>query len=182
MRTVTRAPRACTIAAPLLVVTTSLDDGAHAGRLFGLVPSVTVLGVFGHPGPAEPVIDLREAQPIATMSLGRAPGERTKTGAIADLIGDAIVRSGAATVAVGLGLGGGDRQEAADAALLARRRRRSRIGWIVYVDAVADSDAGRVARRRMQLFMRGIRLEPVAVAEAPLGTSARFWQIRAADG
>jgi hypothetical protein len=31
----------------------------------------------------------------------------------------------------------------------------------------------------MALFMRGIRLEPVAVPDAPMGSSARFWEIRA---
>jgi hypothetical protein len=185
VRTVTRAPRVCSIAAPLLIVTTSLDDGPLAGQLFGLVPAVTVLGVFGHATTPEPVVDLREGdvelrEPITTLSLGRAPGERTRTAVIAEAISDAIARTGASTVAVGLGLRGGDHQEASDAALLARRRAHRRIGWIVYLDD-GENDAGRIARRRMQLFVRGIRLEPVAVAEAPMGSTARYWQIRAPE-
>jgi hypothetical protein len=184
VRTVTRAPRVCSIVAPLLIVTTSLGDGPVAEQIFGLVPAVTVLGVFGHPEAPEAVVDLRGEddalrEPVTTLSLGRTSGERTRTAVIADAISEVITQTGASTVAVGLGLRAGDHQEASDAALLARRRAHRRIGWIVYLDD-ADTDAGRIARRRMQLFVRGIRLEPVAVAEAPMGSTARFWQIRAA--
>jgi hypothetical protein len=186
-RTLTRAHRVCSIAAPLLIVTTSLDEAPVAGQLFGLVPDATVLGVFGHADPPESVIDLRETgagpagKSVVAISLGRVPGERTRTAEIAALIGDAIDRTGASTVAIGLGLRGGDHLEASDAALLARRRARTRIGWIVYLDADSDADAGRIARRRMQLFVRGIRLEPVALPDAPLGSNARYWEIRASN-
>jgi hypothetical protein len=185
VRTVTRAPRVCSIVSPLLIVTTSLEDGPVAGQLFGLVPAVTVLGVFGHAVAPEAVVDLRDGaaelrEPMTTLSLGRAPGERTRTAAIAEAISAAITQTGASTVAVGLGVRGGDHQEASDAALLARRRAHRRIGWIVYLEE-ADTDAGRIARRRMQLFVRGIRLEPVAVVEAPMGSTVRYWQIRAPE-
>ena len=89
-----------------------------------------------------------------------------------------ISSTNAATVAVGLGLLGGDHLEAADAALLARRHTRGRIGWIVYLDDT-ETDAGRIARRRMQLFLRGVRLEPVTIADGSLGSAARYWAIRA---
>jgi hypothetical protein len=186
VRTVTRVPRLLPIASPLLIVATSLDEARVAEQLFGAVTDVTVLGVFGHVQ-TEPVVDLRDGGPLdardsfTMLSLGRAPGERARTGEIGRLIGDAIERSGASTVAIGFGLRGGDHLEAADAALLARRKARTRVGWIVYLDSGADADAGRIARRRMQLFMRGIRLEPVAVAEAPMGSTARYWEIRAPD-
>jgi hypothetical protein len=186
VRTVTRVPRLLPIASPLLIVATSLDDGRVAEQLFGSVNDVTVLGVFGHPQ-AEPVVDLRDGGPpdaresFTMSSLGRTPGERSRTAEIGRLIGDAVERSGASTVAIGFGLRGGDHLEAADAALLARRKARTRVGWVVYLDSGSDADAGRIARRRMQLFMRGIRLEPVAVAEAPMGSTARYWEIRARD-
>jgi hypothetical protein len=185
-RTVTRAPRVLPIAAPLLIVATSLDDADVAQQLFGSVADVTVLGVFGHPQPA-PVVDLRDGgaadthHSVAMESLGRTPGERARTAEIARLIGEAIERCGASTVAIGFGLRGGDHLEAVDAALLARRKARTRVAWIVYLDSATDADAGRIARRRMQLFVRGIRLDPVAVAEAPMGSSARYWEIRARD-
>ena len=174
------------IPAPLLIVATSLDDGAVAAQLFGSVADVTVLGVFGHP-PSEPVVDLRgagtsDARSSVTMSsLGRTPGERTRTAEIARMIGEAVERTGASTVAIGFGLGGGDHIEAVDAALLARRKARTRVGWIVYLDSAVEADASRIARRRMQLFVRGIRLEPIVVAEAPMGSTARYWEIRARD-
>jgi hypothetical protein len=170
------------IAAPLLVVTTTLDDGRVGGQLFGLVPDITVLGVFEGADRPEDIIDLRAAElgeHVTARSLDRAPGERNRTETIAALIGTAIEETAASTVAISLGLRGGDHLEAADAALLARRRARRRIGWIMYLDAGSDTDAGRIARRRMQLFVRGIRLEPVAVAEAPMGSQARFWEVRA---
>ena len=125
MRTVTRASRVCSIAAPLLVVTASLEESRVAGPLFGLVPAVTVLGVFGSGGDSERVIDLRDtglaSESVTALSLGRTSGERTRTDQIAGLISDVISTSNAATVAVGLGLLGGDHLEAADAALLARK-------------------------------------------------------------
>jgi hypothetical protein len=184
--TLTRAPRLVPIAAPLLIVATSLDDGVVAGQLFGSVADVTVLGVFGTP-PSEPVVDLRGAgtsdarSSVTMLSLGRTPGERTRTAEIARLIGEAVERTGASTVAIGFGLGGGDHIEAVDAALLARRKARTRVGWIVYLDSAVEADASRIARRRMQLFVRGIRLEPIVVAEAPMGSTARYWEIRARD-
>ena len=183
VRTVTRSPRLLPIASPLLIVATSLDEGRVAEQLFGSVADVTVLGVFAHPQ-SEPVVDLRDGDPpsrqsFTMLSLGRASGERARTAEIARLIGDAVERSGASTVAIGFGLRGGDHLEAADAALLARRKARTRVGWIVYLDSGSDADAGRIARRRMQLFMRGIRLEPVVLAEAPMGSMARYWEIRA---
>ncbi len=174
------------IAAPLLIVATSLDEGRVAGQLFGSIADVTVLGVFGHLQ-SEPVVDLRDpgtpdaGSSVTMLSLGRAPGERARTAEIGRLIGDAVERSGASTVAIGFGLGGGDHLEAVDAALLARRKARTRVGWIVYLDASAEVDASRIARRRMQLFVRGIRLDPIVVAEAPLGSTARYWEIRARD-
>jgi hypothetical protein len=184
VRTETRSLRLLPIASPLLIVATSLDEGHVAGQLFGSVADVTVLGVFGHPQP-EPVVDLRDGDPLdaresfTMLSLGRASGERTRTAEIARSIGDAVERTRASTVALGLGLRGGDHLEAADAALLARRKARTRVVWIVYLDSESDADAGRIARRRMQLFMRGIRLEPVVLAEAPMGSMARYWEIRA---
>jgi hypothetical protein len=192
VRTVSPA-RVSSIAAPLLVVTPSLDEVRVAGQLFGSVPDVTVLGVFGLPDRSEPVIDLRPGggaseapEPVTALSLARAPGDRTHTKEIAGLIADAIERSGASTVAVGLGLRGGDGLEASDAALRARRRARARTRWIVYFDGDPDADtntdAGRIARRRMLLLLRGIRLDPVALAEAPAGAAARCWEIRASDG
>jgi hypothetical protein len=186
VRTVIRAPRVCSIATPLLVVTTSPDESAVAAQLFGLVPRTSIVSVFGLQKSSESMIDLRDAdegvgqrEPVALLSLDRVPGERTRTDEIAALIGDTIVRTGAATVAIGFGLRGGDHLEASDAALLARRRARGRIAWLVDRDGDAETDAGRIARRRMQLFVRGVRLEPVAVAEAPMGSNARYWQIRA---
>jgi hypothetical protein len=185
-QTVTRVPRALPIAPPLLIVATSLDDARTAEQLFGSVADVTVLGVFGYPQ-SEPVVDLREGAPAGasdsfTMwSLGRAPGERARTAEISRLIGDAIERSGASTVAIGFGLRGGDHLEAVDAALLARRKTRVRVGWVVYLDSAAEADASRIARRRMQLFVRGIRLDAIAIAEEPLGSNARYWEIRARD-
>jgi hypothetical protein len=186
VRTATRVPRLVPIAAPLLVVTASLDEQGVAEQLVGRVTEVTVLGVFGHTDrTAEPVVDLRESDggappaSLSTVSLGRAPGERTRTAEIAVLIGDALERSGASTVAIGLGLLGGDHLEASDAALLARRKAKPRIGWIVYLDA--DADAVRIARRRMQLFVRGIRLEPIAVADDAPGSTTRYWEIRASS-
>jgi hypothetical protein len=186
VRTGTRASRVLPIAAPLLIIATSLDESSVAEQLFGSVTDVTVLGVFGHPQ-AAPVVDLRDGgdpgtrRPFTTLSLGRTPGERARTAEIARLIGDAVAASGAATVAIGFGLRGGDHLEAVDAALLARRKARTKVGWIVYLDSGSDVDAGRIARRRMQLFVRGIRLDPVAVAEAPMGANARYWEIRPRD-
>jgi hypothetical protein len=186
VRTVTRAPRLLPIAAPLLVVTASLDEQGVAEQLVGRVSDVTVLGVFGHTDrTAAPVVDLRESDrgappaSLSTVSLGRAPGERTRTAEIAGLIGDALERTGALTVAIGLGLRGGDHLEACDAALLARRKAKTRVAWIVYLDA--DADAVRIARRRMQLFMRGIRLEPIAIVDDAPGSTTRYWEIRASS-
>ena len=187
VRTVTRAPRLLPVAAPLLIVATSLDDGRVAEQLFGSVADVTVLGVFGHASQSGPVVDLRDGglpdarEPFTMSSLGRTPGERARTAETAALIGDAIERSAPSTVAIGFGLRGGDHLEASDAALLARRKTRSRVAWIVYLEGGSDADAGRIARRRMQLFVRGIRLDPVAVAEAPMGSTARYWEIRPRD-
>jgi hypothetical protein len=190
----------CSIAAPLLLVTTALEDAGVPQQLFGSVPDVIVLGVFGHASRtdaarsragSEPVIDLRStsgatvegegSEAVTTVSLGRVPGERTGTREIAAQIAEVIEHIGASTVAMSLGLGGADHLEASDAALLARRRTRRRVRWIVYSDGDPATDAGRVARRRMLLLVRGIRLEPVVVAEAPMGSTVRYWEIRAAD-
>jgi hypothetical protein len=189
----------CSIAAPLLLVTTSLEDAGVPQQLFGSVPDVIVLGVFGHAGRtearshagSEPVIDLRStpgtavegeaSDAVTTVSLGRVAGERTGTREIATQIAEVIEHIGASTVAMSLGLGGADHLEASDAALLARRRTRRRVRWVVYSDGDPATDAGRVARRRMLLLVRGIRLEPVVVAEAPMGSTVRYWEIRAAD-
>jgi hypothetical protein len=188
VRSRTRAPRLCTVAAPLLIVTTSLDDGPVIERLFGERDDTTLVGVFARSGSSEPVIDLRSdtatvetAKRLPAVSLDRVRGDRQHTAEIAGLIADAIDGTAASTVAISLGLLGGDDLEASDAALLARRGARQRIRWVCYSvgEPDADAGAGRVARRRMSLFVRGVRLEPVSVAEAPLGVSARFWEIRA---
>jgi hypothetical protein len=174
-------------------VTTTLDEARGAEKRFRSVSEVTVLGVFGPPDRSEPVVDLRATgggfeapKAVTALSLARAPGDRSHTKEIAGLIAGAIERSGASTVAVGLGLRGGDGLEASDAALRARRKTRARVRWIVYFDGDSDcdptTDAGQVARRRMLLLVRGIRLEPVAVAEDPMGATARYWEIRASDG
>ena len=174
------APRVCAIAAPLLNVATSLDEGATIERLFGPAVDATLVGVFARSQPAEPVVDLRDgADPVPALSLDWARGDRQHTDEIGALVVDAIDTTEAATVAIGLGLQGGDDLEASDAALRARRLARPRIRWICYSAAASEGDAARVARRRMALFMRGIRLEPVAVPDAPMGSSARFWEIRA---
>jgi hypothetical protein len=186
VRSRTRAPRICTIAAPLLIVTTSLDEGSTIEQLFGERDDVTLVGVFARSGSSEPVVDLRSdtasietAKRLPAVSLDRTRGDRQHTTEIAGLIADAIDGTAAATVAISLGLRGGDDLEASDAALLARRGARQRIRWVCYAVGDSDADAGGVARRRVSLFVRGVRLEPVALAEAPLGTSARFWEIRA---
>ena len=185
-RTVTRTPEVRAIAAPLLIVATSLDEAASVEHLFGSAVEATLVGVFARSSPDEPVVDLREPRAnletvkrVPAVSLDREPGDRQHTDDIAGLIHDAIESIDAATVAIGLGLLGGDHLEASDAALLARRRAKQRIRWMVYAVGERDVDAGRIARRRMALFVRGVRLEPVAIAEAPLGSSARFWEIRA---
>jgi hypothetical protein len=190
IRTTRRARRIASIAAPLLVVTTSLEETRVVERLFGTVSDLFVLSVFGSPGRSEAVIDLRrtestpEGRPAVTMiALDRASGERTRTKEIAVLIAEAVGQSQASTVAVGLGLGGGDALEASDAALRARRTARRHPRWIVYLDGDPGTDVkttvGRIARRRMLLLARGIRLEPVMVAEAPAPSTGRYWEIRA---
>ena len=132
------------------------------------------------------MLDLRgDASVLETMkrlpavSFDRARGDRQHTAEIAGLIGDAVNSTGASTVAVSLGLLGGDDLEASDAALLARRHARQRIRWICYAMGDPDDDEIGVTRRRMALFVRGVRLEPVAFDEAPLSVPARFWEIRA---
>ena len=181
-----RAPRVCAIAAPLLIVATSLDEAPAVELLFGADVDATVVGVFARSDPSERVIDVRDppdnmprARGVPAISLDRERGDRQHADTIAGSVADAIAGIEAATVAISLGLFGGDDLEASEAALLARRRSRSRIRWVCYSVGDSDLEAGRVARRRMGLFVRGIRLEPVAIAEAPLGTSARFWEIRA---
>ena len=113
------------------------------------------------------------------MSLDRVIGDRQHTKDIGASIADAIDSVEASTVAISLGALDGDDGEASDAALLARRLARPRIRWICYSVGDSDVDSAHIARRRMSLFVRGIRLEPVAIAEAPMGSSARFWEIRA---
>ena len=182
MRTFAKAPRICSIAAPLLIVTTSLDEAAAVERLFGPDIESTLVGVFARSEPElEPVVDLRDAPSsrAPAVSLDRASGDRQHTKDIGAQIADAIDSIEASTVAIGLGLVGGDDVEASDAALAARRLARPRIRWVCYVVGDRDIDEGRIARRRMSLFVRGVRLEPVAIAEVPMGSSARFWEIRA---
>jgi hypothetical protein len=182
VRTFAKVPRICSIAAPLLIVTRSLDDGVAIERLFGPETDATIVGVFARSNPqTDPVIDLRDA-PISrapAVSLDRVVGDRRHTKEIAAQIADAIGSVEASTVAISLGLLGGDDVEASDAALLARRQARPRVRWVCYLAGDPDVDEGRVARRRMSLFVRGVRLEPIAIAEAPMGSSARFWEIRA---
>ena len=186
MRSRTRAPRVSSIAAPLLIVTTSLDEGPTIEQLFGARDDATLVGVFARSGSSEPVVDLRRehasvetAKHLPAVSLDRVRGDRQHTAEIAGLIADAIDGTAASTVAISLGLRGGDDLEASDAALLARRGARQRVRWVCYSVGESDTDAGGVARRRMSLFVRGVRLEPVALEEAPLGTVARLWEIRA---
>jgi hypothetical protein len=182
VRSLTRARRVCSIAAPLLIVTRSLDDAPVVERLFGPESDATLVGVFARSeSTAEPVVDLREGPAGRTpgVSLDRAVGDRQHTNDIGALIADAINSVEASTVAISLGVLDGDDVEASDAALLARRLARPRIRWICYSVGDADLDSGRIARRRMSLFVRGVRLEPVVLAEVPLGSSARFWEIRA---
>lgn len=186
MRSLTRSPRVSSVAAPLLIVATSLDEGSTVEKLFGSRDDATLVGVFARLTSSQPVVDLRNetstletAKQLPAVSLDRARGDRQSTAEIAGLIADAIDSTAASTVAVSLGLLGGDDLEASDAALLARRRARQRIRWICYSVGEPEDDEVGVARRRMALFVRGVRLEPVAIAEAPLGVSARFWEIRA---
>jgi hypothetical protein len=190
VRTTRRARRIASIASPLLVVTTTIEENPVAERLFGSISDLYILSVFGSPGRSQPVIDLRRAEstpegraPVTLIALDRASGERTRTKEIAALIADTVAQSHAATVAIGLGLGGGDALEASDAALRARRTARRHPRWIVYLDGDPAADVkttvGRIARRRMLLLARGIRLEPVVVAEAAAGAPARYWEIRA---
>jgi hypothetical protein len=182
LRTFTKARPVCSIAAPLLIVTRSLDDGSAIERLFGTESDATLLGVFARSNPqADTVVDLRDAPAsrAPAVSLDRVVGDRQHTEDIGALIADAINSVEASTVAISLGVLDADDVEASDAALLARRLARPRIRWICYSVGDPDIDVGRIARRRMSLFARGVRLEPVVVAELPLGSSARFWEIRA---
>jgi hypothetical protein len=182
LRTFAKAPRIASIAAPLLIVATSLDEAAPIERLFGPDTESTLVGVFARSNPQlEPVVDLRDASSTRApaVSLDRTSGDRQHTKDIGVLIADAINSVEPSTVAIGLGMLGGDDIEASDAALQARRFARPRIRWMCYFAGDADVDEGRVARRRMSLFVRGVRLEPVAIAEVPMGSSARFWEIRA---
>ncbi|HEY5013358.1 MAG TPA: hypothetical protein VIK61_11725 [Acidimicrobiia bacterium] len=167
------------------MVTASLADAGAAEQRFGSIADLTVLGVFGRPA-SPAVVDLRSpgpavvrSEPATALSLDRAPGERTATKAIGLLIAETIERTGASTVAVGLGVRGGDELEACDAALLSRRRARKGIRWIVYAGG-DPLDTGRVARRRMFLLVRGIRLAPVVLFDTPDATAdpVQFWEVR----
>lgn len=182
MRTFTKSWRVCTIAAPLLIVTRSLDDAPAIERLFGPESEATLVGVFARSNPQpDPVVDLRDSptSPAPAVSLDRVAGDRQHTKDIGALIANAVESIEASTVGISLGLVDGDDVEASDAALLARRLARPRIRWVCYFVGDPEVDAGRIARRRMSLFVRGVRLEPVAIAEVPMGSSARFWEIRA---
>jgi len=166
-------------------VTASLDDAGSAEQRFGSIPDLTVLGIFGRSTSSD-VVDLRSprpevarSDPVVGLSLDRVSGERTATKAIGVQIAEAIERTGASTVIVGLGARGGDELEACDAALLSRRRARKGIRWIVYSDG-DPVDTGRIARRCMFLLVRGIRLEPVLLFDAADAADdpARYWEVR----